>query len=400
MSGILRKSIKLVLLSSLFFCSAGVALADQYSEQGLKLFQQKNYPQAAAYFEQSIKNAPWESGSYYYCALAYHYQKDFKKAVAKYAEVVDRFPGTEAGNNALAALKVLEPDYFNKKKAGASAGVTTGAIGTVGAGAGAAENKGTVEGQPQTRISFKKNQNDMVVAVRVNGRSTPAIFDPNAEGTSFSRSQLSALAINVPKGTSEFKGEIDLGGVVRKQFPITVEDGGAPAKIGQSFLDAFSYKVNDATLSIDLKRKAGGGSGSGSEVSFQRDGKEIIVPVEINGRSAQMIYDTGGDGVTMTARQAKTIGLKTDDAEEKKGDPNEGPQRGEPGWVSPEEAPSGPKHMNVRLKFGPLEKTNISCAVAETGTGKYPRFAADGLNNGQWNIEIDYKTNKIKFTRK
>ncbi|MBX9572010.1 MAG: hypothetical protein K2X77_24165 [Candidatus Obscuribacterales bacterium] len=378
------------------------AYADAYADQGMKLFNQKSYAKAAAYFEESIKNVPWESQPYYYAALSYHYQRDFKKATEKYALLVEKFPGTEACNNAVAALNQISPNYFAKKSGGGTGSTGKTAAGAAGASAAAstAEDKGTVEGQPQARISFRKNQGDNVIDVRINGRSTRAIFDPNTENTTFSRQQLQALAIQVPKGSSEFKGEIDLGGVVRKNAPISVDDSGAPAKIGHSFLEAFTYKVDEVSKFIDIKRKAGAAV-RGSELSFARDGKDIVVSVEVNGRSASMIYDTqGSEGIEMNSKHAKAMGLRVDEAEERKTDPNEGPQRGDPNWVPPEDRPSGPKHMSVRMKFGPIEKTGVNCAIAETSTAKYPKFSASAVNDGSWVIDIDYKANKLRFTKK
>lgn len=388
-------------LSAFLFNSA--VYADAYAEQGMKLFKQKSYAKAAAYFEESIKNVPWESQPYYYAALSYHYQRDFKKATEKYGMLVEKFPGTEASNNAIAALNQIAPNYLNSKNAApvGGSGKSAGAAATAAAGSAAnKEDKGTVEGQPQTRITFRKNQSDNVIDVRINGRTTRAIFDPNAESTTFSRQQLQALAIQVPKGASEFKGDIDLGGVVRKNAPITVDDSGQPAKIGQSFLEAFTYRIDEVSKYIDIKRK-GGTAARGSEISFTRDGKDIIVSVEVNGRAASMVYDSqGGEGVEMNSKQAKSIGLKTDEAEERKVDPNEGPQRGDPNWVSPEDRPSGPKHMPVRVKFGPMEKVGVNCAIVETHAGKYPKFSGNAVNDGSWVIDVDYKTNKIRFTKK
>lgn len=396
----LRRSISYILLLGFTILnSSNLAFADQYADQGMKLFNAKNYGQAAAYFEQSIKNAPWETASYYYCALSYHYLKDFKKAMMRYAEVVEKFPGTPASNNSLAAINAIDPNYFKKSTPGLrpASGGTAGA-GTVSTGGSAAEDKGTVEGQAQTRINFRANQSDKVVDVRINGRSTRAIFDPNGESTSFSRQQLTALAVPVPKGAGEMKAEIDLGGVVRKGFPVSISDDGSPARIGQSFLDAFNYKVDEGGKWIDLKRKSGGGSGSGSEVAFTKDGKDLVVQAEINGRGTAMIYEPSGEGLEMTTRQAKSLGLRVDEAEEKKVDPNEGPQRGDPNWVSPEDRPSGPKTMQLRLKFGPIEKAGVQCHIHETGP-KYPKFSADALGSG-WQIDIDYKASKIRFNKK
>lgn len=398
-------SLGLIAGTAVFLLTHTSVFADNYADQGMKLFKAKDYAKAAAYYEQSIKNVPWESSPYYYCALSYHYMRDFKKAKEKYALLVEKFPGTEASNNAIAALNQLDPEYMKKSaviggRTAPAASSGKGAVAAAMAAASQGQNNGTVEGQPQARVTFRKNQSDMVVDVRINGRTTRAIFDPNAEATIFSRQQLAALGIQAPKGATEFKGDVDLGGVVRKGAPITIDDSGQPAKIGQSFLEAFNYKVDETSKFIDIRRKGGAGAASsGAEISFTKDGKDIVVTAEINGRGTPMIYDPQGDALEMSSRSAKALGLRVDEAEEKKADPNEGPQRGDPNWVPPEDRPSGPKHLPVRLKFGPMEKVGVNCAISETGP-KYPKFSAGAINDGSWTVDIDYRASKIRINKR
>lgn len=388
-------------LSICLFISAPVQ-ADQYYDAGLKSFQSKNFSLAAQYFEQSIKDAPWESNTYYYCALAYHYLGDFKKASAKYAECLERFPGTKACDQSMAALKVIDPGYFKRKAEAVAAAAAANAgkpAASAGAG-GASEDKGTVEGE-QSRVFFRKNASDMVVDVRVNGRNTRAIFDPNGESTSFSRQQLASLVINPEKGATEMRMEIALGGVTRKNFPVTISDSSAPARIGNSFLDAFNVNVDENAKVIDLKRRSAV-SGAAASVSFTREGKDIIlVSCEINGRATQMMFDKDADGVTFTHKQAKSAGLKVDDADAgAKPPPGEGPQRGDPNWVPEEDRAAPPKVLSVRMKFGPVERQHVSCQIHEQGNFKYPKFGPDFVTSGGYKYDMDYKSSKIIFTRK
>lgn len=391
-------------LAILTLVGALPVLAEQYYDAGIKSFQGRKYNEAALYFEQSIKAAPWESNAFYYCALAYHYKGDFKKASEKYGQCVERFPGTQACNNAMDALKKIDPDYFKRRAAAVKAaeeanrvkpsGGVTSAGGTSTA---AGKDMGTVEGD-QSRVMFRKSQNDMVVNVRINGRNTPAIFDPNGDTTAFSRQQLQSLSITPEKGAIEMRCEIALGTVTRKNFPITIDDSGSPAKIGGNFLDVFAVNVNEGAKTIDLKRRSASGPAATS-VAFTRDQKTILVSAEVNGRSTQMAFDPDGSGVTFTNKQAKGAGLRVDDAESQHKAPGEGPQRGEEGWVPDEDRAAPPKVMAIRFKFGPVERQGVSCSISEAGE-KYPKFGADFLTSGGYKFDIDYKTSRINISRK
>lgn len=387
----------------IFFSAQPLALsADQYFDAGLKSFQAKKYKESVNYFEQSIKNQPWESNTFYYCALAYHYAGDFKKAAEKYGDCVERFPGTQASTSALAALKVIDPQYMQRKAAAVAAATAAAAKMNATAGASSssqAEDKGTVEGD-QARISYRLVGGDKVVSIRINGRNTPVIFDPNSETTSFSRSQLSALAINPEKGASKMRCEIALGTVTRKNFPITVDDGAQAAKVGNSFLDAFSVNVNESARFIDLKRKNATAGGAASAIAFSKEGKVLLINGELNGHQIRMIFDPEGEGISMTSAQAKSAGLRADEAEAVHQSPGEGPQRGDPNWVPPDERATGPKIMSCRMKIGPVERPNTSLQILESGGAAYPKVGADFISSNGYKFDIDYRSGKILLTRK
>lgn len=387
-----------ILFGALALCQAIPAYADRNYDEGLKQFQKKDYKKAVAYFEQSIKSVPWESNPYYYCALAYHYMKDYKNASAKYGAIVDKFPGTQASQNAVAALKIVDPGYFKREKALLK--VAEGAQATETPAAHSSEkDTGTVEGNP-SRVYFSKSGRDMLVDVRVNGRGIKAVFDPTAEHCTFNRGQLQALGVTVQPGANEQRIDLQLGQVTRKNFPITVDStAAAQPHIGQSFLEAFAYQVDNAGSWIDLQRKSGSGgrSAGAQDVPFSRNGKELLVVVDINGRSATMIFDPNVDGIILSPQTAKSVGLRVDEAEEVKPLPSEGPQRGETGWTNPDERQSGPKLLVVRrMKFGPSERQNVSVQIIESA--KTAKIGADFATG--WRCEVDYKTNVIHFTKR
>ena len=85
-------SCSLLGIGGIWALASTAVFADQYFDAGLKSFKVKNYTEAARYFEQSIKNAPWESNSFYYCALTYHYKGDFKSCQRDTPIVQHAFP--------------------------------------------------------------------------------------------------------------------------------------------------------------------------------------------------------------------------------------------------------------------------------------------------------------------
>lgn len=381
--------------------SASAGLADELFDQGVSLFKRRDYVKAAATLEKSIANAPWESSSYYYCALSYHYAKDFKRAAEKYAALVEKFPGTQASQNAEVALRQVDPGYFSRKK---SQHQKKGGLASAGGESTSKEqDKGTVEGDPQTRVYFAKQGDSALLDVKVGGKAIKAALDQHGESTAFSRGQLQALGIQVQPGQKEARVDLALGGVVRKNFPISVDDSvGTEPKIGKSFLDAFIYQIDDRSNTLSLTRKSGTGSASseksGPQVSFNKQGKDIIVQAEVNGRSSQMIFDPNADGIVLSVRQARGLGLKVDDAEEKYQSPAELPQRGDPNWVPPEDRQAAPKFLNAsRFKFGPIDKSNITLQVTEKES-KYPTMGA-GVISG-YKFDIDYQSNVIRFSKR
>lgn len=391
-----------VLLSGL----AAHALGD--FDTGMKLFKGKRYAEAARYFERASNTTPWESSPLYYCALSYHYAGDFKHAIEKYDGLVNKFPGTAAYNNAVAALKVVDPTYFQRKEkekaletaaVHAAARAAAGASPSAAAGTSRSADKGTVEGDPQTRVYFTKQGDDKLVDVRVGGRSIRVKLDEHAEDTAFSKGQLSALGIQATG--KEVRADVQVGGVVRKNFPIIVDDAvGANPRLGNSFLSAFSFDIDNAANFIDLRRKQQGGNtavSSGNSLAFRKEGKDILVNVDVNGRPVVMQFEpNGGGGVLMSAKSAKAAGLRVEDAEETVKPASELPQRGEPGWVAPDERTSGPKYLYVqRMKLGPVDRSNVQVQVSDKDS-RYPKIGSDFVSGG-WKFDIDYENNLIRF---
>lgn len=284
----------------------GMAGAD--FDNGLKLFKGKRYAEAAKSFEKAAAETPWESSPLYYAALAYHYAGDYKHATEKYDGLVQKFPGTAACNNAMAALKVVDPGYFKRKEneralkaAGQSSGSGSGA-------AAAAQDTGTVEGELQTRVYFTKQADDKLVDAKVGSRGIRVILDQHGEDTAFTKGQLAALGVQATG--KQARVDLSIGGVVRKNFPVTVDDNvGSTPRVGNSFLNAFTVDVDSAASFVDLRRKSSGSTqaASGNQVNFKREGKDVIVDVAVNGRTTGMIFDPQGSGIQMSLKAAKAL---------------------------------------------------------------------------------------------
>ena len=373
------------------------ALAGADFDTGLRLFKVKRYAEAAKSFEKAAAETPWESSPLYYAALAYHYAGDYKHASEKYDGLVQKFPGTSACNNAMAALKVVDPGYFRRKEA-EKAGKYGGQSSSASAASSASQDTGTVEGELQTRVYVTKQGDDKLVDAKVGGRGIRVILDQHGEDTAFTPGQLSALGVQA--SGKQARVDLAIGGVVRKNFPVTVDPNvGSTPKVGNSFLNAFICDFDSAGNYVDLKRKSAASAqqASGNQVNFRREGKDVIVDVSVNGRSTGMIFDPQGSGIQMSVKAAKGLGLKVDEAEEAFRSPAEGPQRGEPGWIPPDERPPASKYIYVqRVKLGPVDKTGVQIQINEKDS-RYPKVGADLVSG--WKFDIDYQASVIRFRR-
>lgn len=392
------------LMSSLAFCAEGWAAgADAYST-GVQLLTARKFPQAAQYFSQAVKVSPRQGMALYYLGLSKHYQGDRQGAMESYSRVLSEYPGTEACNLAVRGMSSIDPSILQQlglAGGGQSSGRRQQRHGQEASGGG-----DDLSMPPECRVSFTKESNCMIVDGRVNGRSTRMLFDTGAENVVFGMNHIQEMGINLGKSEqtvnvtgSGSRGsqksevhlvELSLGNIVRKNFPILVmEHADNYPIIGQRFFNELKYTVDNNSNCITFQRRSGQVASNAPltayDVPFERDGKEIRVMTEIEGKKVPMWFDTGASWVVMSASQAQACGITVPD------DARVVQTRGVNGL-------SRTRFVRVRsMRLGPVDKRDYEIGVADSLGSPYPLLGGDFLQNQQFTV--DYDRGVIHFGR-
>lgn len=385
-----------------------VADAEEYLNQGIKLFSQKKYSESRPYFDKAAENAPWDSNAFYYQALAAQYCRDFVASKRLWAKIIEKFPGTPAATNATQAMRALDPAYFTRAKAsgGASAAISSAGGATSGSSSGGSSPDDEIETKlaavqyqapSQARIPVSRAEGRAVVAGSVNGRSIS--FDFSGSTTSLALKDARNAQITKPDRTPIKAGErvavnVRIGDINAASFPIMVDDSDK-SKLGDDFFRKFTYQL-DPSMLIVTKKSGGGGSGKTAyDVPFRKSGKDLLVDLTINGRRVSMLFDPQGGGETVVpSKRVREFGLDVEtNTETAKYDAEKGtgPQRGEAGWGEEKVKSTA----EAKVCIGPVQNQIVTVRVDEKA--QQAKIGSDAF--GGWKYTVDQSASLIRFSR-
>lgn len=411
--------------------SAQDAPVDPYA-QGTKYFQSKQYASAAKCFEKAINENPRNHVAYYYRALALHYSKDIAGAKAEYARTIKFFPMSDAAGYSRRALAILDPallrsispDYqvpsgtryaSNARPSGTSRSASSSST-----SASHASNSGGYSSPhdrfpDEARVAFTREAGCMFVEGQFNNRPSKIMFDTASEGTIFGKNHLQAMGIPAPSGeptgtstsggsvqkTWDMRMDIKIGSIERGNFPVVIKESMLDSpSLGQSFFKDFAYSVDNNARTINFVKKgsrsaAGMGSASSSQASrssdpnnvpfTKDDNDQIVVTVMIEGKQAQMYFDTGASGVMMSRDQARKFGITVpEDAQDTVANGTSAQLRG--------------KKFPIRsLRMGPIDKRNFDISVIDNFNFGLPLLGQSFFGDSNYTIDNDAKL--IRFSR-
>lgn len=400
MQAIAIVSLFLTLLSGREVNSAGIG---QFNE-GVKLYNQGNYPAASNAFAAYLKTSPNDPNALYYAALTYHQLKDFAKAKASYEHILAVAPTSAAGRLAANALTAFSPRPSQQH--------TTAATSSPLATSGFEERSPDYASLPdQARIYFSGDTHRMMIDTQINGRPIPMLFDTGAPSICIGKEQLSQIGVKAPdREPDDYTGgaanaaripcwnmtaDVKVGSVTRRNLPLCVlASNSADPLLGQVFFRDFEYTIDSGSKSILLTKKGtGGGSNQSYKMpfTFRPEGNRVIVKVEVNGVTIPMIFDTGnsaapvcfsnvtqfeklGFKIPADARMTRTIGVSG----------------------------SGEQYAFAisRVKMGPIDRSNVEVTVgATTGSGAEEPLLGLPFIEG-WQYTIDMNNKVIHFLRR
>lgn len=408
----LRSALSVFALSSaLALCVAPPANADEAFDLGVKSFTAKDYATAAKYFRKSVDSNSLNANAVYYLALSQHYMGDLANAKASYELLVSKFPGTPAANNARTAMAQLN---VKMPKASASSSSASTASSSRSSATSLDELKGLSNDfaslPNECRVPYYvRSSGHMIVMMTLNGRpDVPFLFDTGAETTLITKGILKKLGLPQPSGSPTHtsmgignavnqswvgKYTLKLGTIERRDFPMQVQE--QPLEfplLGQSFFKDYHYTIEKNGETI-LFQKRGTTKGSSlynasldtNAVPFKREGNEMLVQVEIDGKAIWSYFDTGASSVTLPKEALTQLSLTV---------PSDARQTMHSGVGGKVRGLSFPVR---RIKLGPIEKFNFELHVIDQSL-PHPLIGQSLF--GDWQYQIDDERRVIRFTRR
>jgi len=337
---------------------------------GVSDFGKKEYKTALSHFDNAIKANPRDCNAIYYKALVLTRLGMSQQAQMQYGVLVRSFPGTEAARNAEIALATLNPRYLQMlKPSNPGASDIVQPAGTINgtADSGHLSDLDFASLPKRSRIYFENEGKHMLIDATINGRPLKMLFDSSAENVTFEKNQLAQLGIRPPETAtggdaaapqiSAMRVTLKVGEIERRNFPITVQDELLTRPLlGQTFLKAFQYEVDNAAKTITFTKKDSTAKASANDpnsIPFKREGNEVVVQVEVNGRTIPMFLDTGVEQIYFTADQARAVGLEI-------------PDDAMSGTTATATGKRPVKYFNVqRIKCGPVIKNDVRVLVLQ-----------------------------------
>lgn len=175
----------------------------------------------------------------------------------------------------------------------------------------------------QSQLGSKR----MIVGGRLGDRPVQWQLDTGAAHCVIGDSQMRSMGLQLPADaqsvrTSGFSGSatgykfnarITVGRITRMVPLIVLPSYPHNPLLGYSFFKGFDLMIDSATQHLTFLKQRGGPHGSAAQypysIPFRMAGDKMMVPVEINGVTSELIWDTGADSVTVSQRDAQLFGL-------------------------------------------------------------------------------------------
>jgi clan AA aspartic protease (TIGR02281 family) len=382
----------LFVLVSFLFLHGMPALAGD-CEDGIRLYNQRNYAAANDCFKRCLGNTVHDINFVYYAALSAQQMKEYERAKKLFEQIVKLAPKSEAAKlSAVAARNLAGPPE----------------VATL---------------PRETWVPFTRRGSHILIDAELNQHPVKMIFDTGADFCLFSESMLNEVGVNVPDrppdGMSGGVGKagmtpmwrvpvsLKLGRIERKNFRIGMTRvPQVVALLGRDFYQGFEYSIDDANSTIGFKRI---GSGSSTEttaktapkaaplgpdgsttvsdngtyvynVPYTGSTSQIIVEAKLNGQPCKMIFDTGAGICFFTSEQAAKVGIVL---------PANAPNVALQGVGGGAAAQVGTINS---FKLGTIELKEVQCAIGGRSMAPYPLLGQTFLRGYQYTID---SANKI-----
>jgi predicted aspartyl protease len=324
--------------------SAHAADVDEYALSA-SLYKKKHFREALTHIDKALTTRPNDSNVLYYKAVILTQLNNPTEAKKIYGELFVNFPNTDAARNSEIALNYLDPNYLKTLKPVSK-----------GPEAPPPAEDPSSSLPSQTKVYFTLKERDLIIDAFVNNQPVKMWLDLGSSECVFGKELLKGLSINVA-GTAkpskdnktepvedlkETKANLKVGDIDRHNFNISIADKLDHPMLGKTFFLNYNYEIDYKNNVINMTR-VGGLKDDRNAIKFTREGRDMVVKADFGGKTINAIIDTNSDETSMTAKQAKALGLTV------------------PEW---DEGDTGPKKIWVPVvKCGPLMQPNIEVTV-------------------------------------
>lgn len=433
-------------------CSTKLAIAagpESEFATGVQYYKGKNFRSAAKEFENSITHGNIKAPVFLYAAYSYQAYGDRDEALRKYHQIADLFKDTQAATMAKQAIARLDqsnswvdrkPQLLEQLKSQLQAqqktddktnAKTNTATKTASKTAAKAAEKtdnsldDTMEDDtPQkasklssstpsvARVFYKSDHDEIMVDVRINGRVMPMVFDTGAPGICIDKEMAQSLGLAVPRGKADgatggssnmttidfwnINATVQVGPISKDNTRVKIyEKIHTRPLLGQGFFKDFDYTIDHSAKCIEFRKKGmsnSGGKGYSIPFTFKKEGRRIIVEVDINGKKGPVMLDTGNtaSGIAFHSKeQMKKFGI------------NELPDNAKLTTTSGVSGSGSCYTFNLpRIKLGPIEKTDLIANLANEvdDDEDLPLLGQEMLSGWQFTIDMEKKV--IHFLRR
>jgi clan AA aspartic protease (TIGR02281 family) len=391
----LRHTCLPIIAVSLLLASGFPCFGADYAD-GQKLYQQKDYRNAAIKFEAAMRANPRDTNAIYYCALAQQMSNNRARARQLYQYITTNFAGSPVYSMAQTALNQLGGVAAAGTGSSSSAGTSTMR------GGNANSDPAYLSSLPdEIRVPLlRRDARSKAAYVEVSLNGHPIIFhvDTGAYSTTIGANQLEGIGLSRPATGREFaitgvgerssvkgwnqKLDLKVGQIYRRDFIVTVQDymDNEPL-LGQDFLRDFNLTVDDSNSQVVFRKKnahsafAMGRGTMDIPYTIDADGRHMIVDTLVNGRQYKMYFDTGADGVCFSFSDFTKLRIP----------PPEGPPTGKSTGVMG--STNTWSYVLDSLKVGPVSKENFPVAVIENTKMDKPLLGQSFFGNYKYTVD-------------
>lgn len=341
------------------FCQPAYALAESEFTTGVQYYKGKNFRSAAKEFENSITHGNIKAPVFLYAAYAYQAYGERDEALRKYHQIAELFKDTQAATIAKQAIARLDqtnswvdrkPQLLDELKSQLKSQLQaqlktddkskpkTKTATKTGEKTDSALDDTMEDETPQkisklsastpsvARVFYKSDHDEIMVDVRINGRTIPMVFDTGAPGICIDKEMAQSLGLTVPRGKADgatggssnmtsidfwnINATVQVGPISKENTRVKIyEKIHTRPLLGQGFFKDFDYTIDHSAKCIEFRKKGmsnSGGKGYSIPFTFKKEGRRIIVEVDINGKKGPVMLDTGNtaSGISFHSRMA------------------------------------------------------------------------------------------------